>query len=124
MNKMYYAIIEYIRQLNFYFMTKYNCDCELYVNIYTTWYSYDFKVISTTSDNTEPYKFMYSMDDEIYNDDDNEITLNTVLMNIYLFAVNHTINKISNTDIENDIDNDIPRTIFERAKRYLSNMTF
>lgn len=124
MNKMYYAIIEYIRQLNFYFMTKYDCDCELYVNIYTTWYSYDFKVISTTNDNTEPYKFMYSMDDEIYNDDDNEITLDTVLVNIYLFAVNHTINKISNTDIENDIDNDIPRTIFERAKRYLSNITF
>ena len=120
---MYYAIIEYVRQLNFYFMSKYDCDCELYINIYTTYYDYTFEIETTTDNITEPYRFMYSMNDEIYSDDDIEITLDTVLVNIYLFAVNHT-DKLLNTDIEKDIKNDIPQIIFERAKRYLSQMTF
>lgn len=117
MCKMYYLLIEYVRQLNFYFMSEYDSDCELYVDIYTMYYAYDFTITSTVYGVTDKYKFTLN-DDELYNDNDDEITLNTVLTDIYQFAVNHT----DNITIKNNIDNEIPHIIFERAKKYLSTL--
>lgn len=118
MCKMYYLLIEYIRQLNFYFMSEYDSDCELYVNIYTMYYDYIFEIETTTDNTTKPYRFMYSMNGEIYSDDDDEITLDTVLTDIYQFAVNYT----DKVNVKNDTNNNIPQTIFERAKKYLSTL--
>lgn len=114
MCKMYYLLIEYVRQLNFYFMSECDSDCELYVDVYTMYYACDFTITSTTYCVTDKYKFTLN-DDELYNDDDDVVTLDTVLTGIYQFAVNHT----DNTNIKNDTNNNVPHIIFERAKKYL-----
>ena len=118
MCEMYYLLIEYIRQLNFYFMSECDSDCELYVNIYTMYYDYTFEIETTTDNITKPYRFMYSMNGEIYNDNDDEITLDTVLTDIYQFAVNHT----DNVNVKNDNNNNVPQIVFKRAKKYLSTL--
>ena len=117
MCKMYYLLIEYIRQLNFYFMNECDSDCELYVDVYTMYYAYDFTITSTAYGVIDKYKFTLN-DDELYNDNDDEITLNTVLTDIYQFAVNHT----DNVNVKNDTNNNVPHVIFERAKKYLSTL--
>lgn len=117
MCKMYYLLIEYVRQLNFYFMNECDSDCELYVDIYTMYYAYDFTITCTVYGMTDSYKFTLNSD-ELYNDEDEIITLDTVLNGIYQFAINHT----DNINIKNDTKNNVPHIIFERAKKYLHDL--
>lgn len=117
MNKLCYELIEYIRQLNYYFIDTFDYgDVELNIYVGIAYFTQPFTIESST----DCHKYMFTIDDfcEICDVNGSPLTLNELLVNIYQFALNHT----DNYDIKHNSNNNVPHVIFERAKKYLSHL--
>lgn len=131
MNKNFYVVLEYIRQLNLYFDEHYDIDCVLYCDVNITWYNFSIDVNTNVNDRKFNYEFNIHSDGLFYlSDNDTQVSLEFIAFNIFQLAFkiydwcNQNFDDVENMfDVEKQHFNECLQ-LLEKSKSILNNQTF
>lgn len=131
MNKNFYVLIEYIRQLNLYFDEQYDIDCILYCDVNITWYNFSIEVNTNVNNREFKYDFDMHSDGLCYlNDNDTQVSLEFIAFNIFQLAFkiydwcNQNFDDVENMfDVEKQHFTECLQ-LLEKSKNILNNQTF